>query len=158
MLGGEDALPPCTSPVNPVWKTPNTYGGSILTSQVVTCPDYWDALPHWKISFSCLLFSDPAVSAWALICRTILPNPSRFSWSCVPWGLVLRSFLASQGSWPYLSCCMVAGLALLQGHNHPVTGRRRGKIIWVSDCPKIWLGTHFHRKMSAKWSTAGRAC
>lgn len=36
-------------------------------------------------------FSDPAISAWALICRAILPNPSRSSWTRISWGLVPRS-------------------------------------------------------------------
>lgn len=60
---------------------------------------YW----HLKLACSCPFKSQPfllicLVSSFsdpALICRAILPNPSRFSWSRVPWWLVPRAFSPS---------------------------------------------------------------
>lgn len=162
--GGEGALSPITYLFNPVWKPLSTYGAAYWHLKLSLAWPLGCSSPFKSQSFLliCLVssFSDPPVSTQVLVCRAILLNLSRFSWSHVPWGLVLGSFSTScfHPAWLYLSCCMGAGLALLQGHSHPITGRRKGKIIWVSNCPKIWLGTPFHRKMPAKESIAGRAC
>lgn len=125
-------------PVNLIWKTLSPNEGSIFSPWLVTCPGHWDALPHFKVILSCLVWSgpEPALSAWALLCRAVLLSPAGWA-ELRPWGSAPP---APCSSWPYLSWLLFKGTA-----SQSLPGER-AKTICVSNCSKIWLPASFHRK------------